>query len=67
MSLEAFAQALARETGAAKSPERVVTRCFNCGARFDRRLNRRRHFCSVKCRYAWHALGRVQPRLDFGR
>lgn len=46
MSVMGFAQALAREAGAAVSPERVIDRCMNCGSRFDRRLNRRRHYGS---------------------
>lgn len=68
MQVAEFAQRLCAEPGVAAPPDRIVARCLNCGSRFDRRLNTRRSYCSARCRYAWHALGRIsQRRLNFGR
>lgn len=68
MDVTTFARRLCAEPASFPAPEREVKRCVNCGSLFDRRLNRRRSFCSTRCRYAWHDLGKVaQRRLDFGR
>lgn len=68
MTVWQFAQRLCAEPGVTTLPGRDVQRCLNCGSRFDRRLNKRRSYCSARCRHAWHALGRIaQRRLDFGR
>lgn len=68
MTVQEFARRLCAERGVCAAPERDARRCVNCGSLFDGRLNRRRSYCSYRCRCAWHALGRLpQPRLDFGR
>jgi len=68
LGVTAFAQALADWPGAAEFRGPEIERCAQCGSRFDRRLNQRRRFCSRRCRYAYHELGRApQRRLPFAQ